>query len=61
MLAMAVSIRAGRSNVLAEVMVQRAGCDASLLLASIATIALAVFWFYVPETKTAPRPAAVQP
>jgi len=61
MLAMAVSIRAGRSNMLAEVMVQRAGCDASLLLASIATIALAVFWFYVPETKTALRSAAVQP
>ncbi|MBC7968942.1 MAG: hypothetical protein H7Z11_02200 [Verrucomicrobia bacterium] len=58
---MAVSIRAGRSNVLAEVMVQRAGCDASLLLASISTIALAVFWFYVPETKTVLRSAAVQP
>jgi hypothetical protein len=59
MLDMTVSTRAGRRNVLAEVMVQRAGYNASLLLAAIAVIALAVFWFYVPETKTAPRPAAV--
>jgi hypothetical protein len=46
MLDMTVSTRAGRRNVLAEVMVQRAGYNASLLLAAIAVIALAVFWFY---------------
>jgi predicted MFS family arabinose efflux permease len=48
-----LAIGAGLSNVLAGIVVQKAGYNAGfLMLAAIAALALAVFWFYVPETKS---------
>ncbi len=53
MLNTAVGIGAGLSNLLAGFVVQQAGYNAGfLLLATIAAVALGVFWFAVPETKT---------
>jgi MFS family permease len=61
MLNTAVGIGAGLSNLLAGVVVQRAGYNAGfLMLAAIATVALTVFWLCVPETKSTLRPAAAQ-
>lgn len=52
MLATSVGIGASLSNVLAGFVAKNAGYNASfLMLAAIATLALAVFWFLVPETK----------
>ena len=53
MLNTAIGIGAGLSNLLAGFVVQQAGYNAGfLLLAAIALVALGVFWFAVPETKT---------
>ncbi|MEH1852221.1 MAG: MFS transporter [Nostoc sp.] len=53
MLNTAVGIGAGLSNVLAGFVVKSAGYNVGfLILAAIAVVALAVFWFCVPETKT---------
>ncbi|MHC5824958.1 MAG: MFS transporter [Nostoc sp.] len=50
----AIGIGAGLSNVLAGFVVKSAGYNVGfLILAAIAVVALAVFWFCVPETKTA--------
>jgi predicted MFS family arabinose efflux permease len=58
MLNTAVGIGAGLSNLLAGLVVQRAGYNAGfLMLAAIAMVALIVFWLCVPETKSALRPA----
>jgi MFS family permease len=52
MLATSIGIGAGLSNLLAGFVVQKAGYNVGfLMLAAIATVALAVFWFLVPETK----------
>jgi len=52
MLATSIGIGAGLSNLLAGFVVQKAGYDVGfLMLAAIAAVALAVFWFFVPETK----------
>jgi len=52
MLATSIGIGAGFSNLLAGFVVQKAGYDVGfLMLAAIAAVALAVFWFFVPETK----------
>ncbi|MEG4289270.1 MFS transporter [Microcoleus sp. C2C3] len=52
MLATSIGIGASLSNVLAGFVAKNAGYNASfLMLAAIATLALAVFWFLVPETK----------
>lgn len=52
MLASCIGIGAGLSNLLAGFVVQKAGYDVGfLMLAAIAFVALAVFWFLVPETK----------
>ncbi|MEH2176121.1 MFS transporter [Nostoc sp.] len=49
----AIGIGAGLSNVLAGFVVKSAGYNVGfLILAAIAVVALAVFWFCVPETKT---------
>ncbi|QKQ73158.1 MFS transporter [Nostoc sp. TCL240-02] len=61
MLNTAVGIGAGLSNLLAGVVVQRAGYNAGfLMLAAIAAVALAVFWLCVPETKSSQRQAVAQ-
>jgi MFS family permease len=61
MLNTAVGIGAGLSNLLAGVVVQQSGYNAGfLILAGIATVALAVFWFCVPETKSTLRPAVAK-
>ncbi|MDZ8221975.1 MULTISPECIES: MFS transporter [unclassified Nostoc] len=53
MLNTAIGIGAGLSNVLAGFVVKSAGYNVGfLILAAIAVVALAVFWFCVPETKT---------
>ncbi|MDF5728177.1 MAG: MFS transporter [Rhizonema sp. PD38] len=52
MLATSIGIGAGLSNLLAGFVVQKAGYNAGfLMLSAIAAVALAVFWFLVPETK----------
>ncbi|MBR8839285.1 MAG: MFS transporter [Stigonema ocellatum SAG 48.90 = DSM 106950] len=52
MLATSIGIGAGLSNLLAGFVVQKAGYNVGfLMLAAIAAVALAVFWFFVPETK----------
>ncbi|MEG4574463.1 MFS transporter [Microcoleus sp. N3A4] len=52
MLATSIGIGASLSNLLAGFVAKNAGYNASfLMLAAIATLALAVFWFLVPETK----------
>ncbi len=52
MLATSIGIGASLSNLLAGFVAKQAGYNASfLMLAAIATVALAVFWFLVPETK----------
>lgn len=54
MLNTAIGIGAGLSNLVAGVVVDQAGYDAGfLMLAAIAVVAVAVFWFKVPETKLA--------
>lgn len=51
MLATSIGIGAGLSNLLAGFVVQKAGYNVGfLMLAAIAAVALAVFWFFVPET-----------
>ncbi|MEH1972629.1 MAG: MFS transporter [Nostoc sp.] len=53
MLNTAIGVGAGLSNVLAGFVVKSAGYNVGfLILAAIAVVALAVFWFCVPETKT---------
>jgi predicted MFS family arabinose efflux permease len=53
----AIGIGAGLSNLVAGVFVQKAGYNAGfLLLAAIAVVATATFWFTVPETKSKPSP-----
>ncbi|WP_267894926.1 MFS transporter [Nostoc sp. 'Lobaria pulmonaria (5183) cyanobiont'] len=53
MLNTTISVGAGLSNVLARFVVKSAGYNVGfLILAAIAVVALAVFWFCVPETKT---------
>jgi predicted MFS family arabinose efflux permease len=48
----ASQVSANLSNLLARFVAKNAGYNASfLMLAAIATLALAVFWFLVPETK----------
>ena len=48
----AIGIGAGLSNLMAGLLVQKAGYNVGFLtLAAIATVATAVFWFFVPETK----------
>ena len=52
MVATSIGIGASLSNLLARFVAKNAGYNASfLMLAAIATLALAVFWFLVPETK----------
>ncbi len=52
MLATSIGIGAGLSNLLAGFVVQKAGYNVGfLMLAALAAVALAVFWFLVPETK----------
>lgn len=52
MLATCIGIGAGLSNLLAGFVVQKGGYNVGfLMLAGIAAVALAVFWFLVPETK----------
>lgn len=52
MLATSIGIGAGLSNLLAGFVVQKAGYNVGfLMLAAIAAVALAVFWFLVPEPK----------
>ena len=52
MLATSIGIGAGLSNLLAGFVVQKAGYNVGfIMLAAIAAVALAVFWFLVPETK----------
>jgi predicted MFS family arabinose efflux permease len=61
MLNTAVGMGGGLSNLLAGVAVQRMGYNAGfLMLAAISTVALAVFWFCVLDTKSALRPAVSQ-
>ncbi len=51
MLATSIGIGAGLSNLLAGFVLQKAGYNVGfLMLAAIAAVALAVFWFFVPET-----------
>ncbi|MEH2378876.1 MAG: MFS transporter [Nostoc sp.] len=53
MLNTAIGVGAGLSNVLAGFVVKNAGYNVGfLILAAIAVVALGVFWFCVPETKT---------
>jgi MFS family permease len=53
MLNTAIGIGAGLSNLLAGFVVKSAGYNIGfLILAAIAVVALGVFWFFVPETKT---------
>ncbi|MHC5772389.1 MFS transporter [Nostoc sp.] len=53
MLNTAIGVGAGLSNVLAGFVVKSAGYNVGfLILAAIAVVALGVFWFCVPETKT---------
>lgn len=48
----AIGIGAGLSNLIAGFVVQKTGYNSAfLMLAAIALVALAVFWFLVPETK----------
>jgi predicted MFS family arabinose efflux permease len=62
MLKTAVGFGTGLINLLASVVGERSGYNAGfLMLAAISTVALAVFWLCVPETKSALRPAVVQP
>ncbi|MEG5001572.1 MFS transporter [Microcoleus sp. B4-D4] len=52
MLATSIGVGASLSNLLAGFVAKNAGYNASfLMLSAIATLALAVFWFLVPETK----------
>ena len=52
MLATSVGVGASLSNLLAGFVAKNAGYNASfVMLSAIATVALAVFWFLVPETK----------
>jgi predicted MFS family arabinose efflux permease len=52
MLATSIGIGASLSNLLAGFVVQKAGYNVGfLMLAALAAVALAVFWFLVPETK----------
>jgi MFS family permease len=53
LLATAVGIGGFFSNLLAGFVVQKAGYDVGfLMLAVIAVVAVAVLWFFVPESKT---------
>lgn len=53
MLATAMGIGGFLSNLMAGFLVQKAGYNVGfLVLAAIAAVAVAVFWFFVPESKT---------
>jgi predicted MFS family arabinose efflux permease len=59
-IATAVGIGASLSNSLAGLVAKSAGYNAGFLtMAAIAAVALAFFWYFMPETKTAPSDQAI--